>query len=214
MRTRMVLVLCAALALTIGVATATAGNGNGGNSANAKLCQKDGWMSMVGADGTTFANQDACVSYGAHGGTYGFLIPAGHTATLTDPQVGQNSFQDTNSWGYQLNFGSNVTVGGPLCCSPAAGTAMGPATTTLGPYSTAMQVRVFLHDVGIPPFVSCDYTGYNDQPVGLVLGTNPYTIGINDSEACSQTPTNNPFSVPGVFGGTLFSNFVVTLTIN
>jgi hypothetical protein len=196
--------------------TASAGNGNGGNSANAKACQKGGWMSMVGADGTTFANQGACVSYGAQGGTFattGFIIPAGHTATLTDPQVGQNSFQDTNSWGYQLNFGSNVTVGGPLCCDPDPGTAMGPATTTLGPYPTAMLVRVFLHDVGIPGFFDCDFTGYNDQPVGLVLGTNPYTIGINDSEACSQTPTD-PYSVPEVFDGTLYSNFVVTLTIN
>jgi hypothetical protein len=41
----------------------------GGNSTNAKLCQKGGWMNLVRADGTPFANQDECVSYGASGGT-------------------------------------------------------------------------------------------------------------------------------------------------
>jgi hypothetical protein len=66
---RMILACCAALALTVGVATATAGNGKGGNSANAKLCQKGGWTTLYRSDGTTFANQDECVSYGANGGT-------------------------------------------------------------------------------------------------------------------------------------------------
>ena len=54
------------VALSVGVATATAG---GGNSANAHLCQKGGWMKLQGSDGTQFANQGACVRYGAHGGT-------------------------------------------------------------------------------------------------------------------------------------------------
>jgi hypothetical protein len=54
------------VSLSVGVATATAG---GGNSANAKLCQKGGWMNVQGSDGTQFANQDECVSFGAHGGT-------------------------------------------------------------------------------------------------------------------------------------------------
>jgi hypothetical protein len=66
---RMILACCAALALTVGVATATAGNGKGGNSPNAKLCQKGGWTTLYRSDGTTFANQDECVSYGANGGT-------------------------------------------------------------------------------------------------------------------------------------------------
>ena len=69
MKLRMILACCAALALTVGVATATAGNGKGGNSANAKLCQKGGWTTLYRSDGTTFANQDECVSYGANGGT-------------------------------------------------------------------------------------------------------------------------------------------------
>src|SRR6476620_4450074 len=66
MKLRILLVCCAALALTVGVATATAG---GGNSANAQLCQKGGWTTLYRSDGTTFASQDECVSYGANGGT-------------------------------------------------------------------------------------------------------------------------------------------------
>lgn len=54
------------LALSVGVATANAG---GGNSANAKLCQKGGWMNLQGSDGTQFTSEEQCVSFGAQGGT-------------------------------------------------------------------------------------------------------------------------------------------------
>lgn len=59
-------VVVLALALSVGVATATAG---GGNSANAKLCQKNGWTGWVRSDGSAFNNETECVSYGAKGGT-------------------------------------------------------------------------------------------------------------------------------------------------
>ena len=42
---------------------------NGGNSESAKLCQKDGWRSLYTSAGTPFADQGACVSYAAQGGT-------------------------------------------------------------------------------------------------------------------------------------------------
>jgi hypothetical protein len=57
--------IVAATAAAIMVPLALAG---GGNSANAKQCQQGGWQSLVRQDGTGFANQDECVSYGAHGG--------------------------------------------------------------------------------------------------------------------------------------------------
>ena len=62
MRLRILLVCCAALALTAGVATAFADGG--GNSGAAKACQKGGWQTLVRSDGSTFYNQDDCVSYG------------------------------------------------------------------------------------------------------------------------------------------------------
>jgi hypothetical protein len=51
------------------VAAAPAGAAAGGNSDNAKLCQKEGWRTLYRGDGTTFASQGECVSYGAHGNT-------------------------------------------------------------------------------------------------------------------------------------------------
>jgi hypothetical protein len=58
------------LALVVAaVAAAPAGAAAGGNSANAKLCQKDGWKTLYRGDGSTFANQGDCVSYGAQGNT-------------------------------------------------------------------------------------------------------------------------------------------------
>ena len=60
------MVVLAGLVLGIGVATAS---GGGGNSANAKLCQKNGWKKLLRSDGTAFRNQGDCVSYAAQGGT-------------------------------------------------------------------------------------------------------------------------------------------------
>jgi hypothetical protein len=53
------------LVLASGAVTALA---EGGNSANAQLCQKNGWMNLVRSDGTAFRNQGDCVSYSAQGG--------------------------------------------------------------------------------------------------------------------------------------------------
>jgi hypothetical protein len=72
MRRTLIVVAVACLALfAVSVATAN----DSGNSANAKLCQKGSWVNFVRADGTPFANQDECVSYGAQGGT---ISPPSH----------------------------------------------------------------------------------------------------------------------------------------
>jgi hypothetical protein len=42
----------------------------GGSSDNAKLCQNGGWQTLRRLDGSLFANQGACVSYAAQGGTF------------------------------------------------------------------------------------------------------------------------------------------------
>jgi hypothetical protein len=62
---RVTLVLLATAVVCLSqAALASAG---GGNSANAKLCQKGGWQTLVRSDGSTFASEEACVSYAAHG---------------------------------------------------------------------------------------------------------------------------------------------------
>jgi len=40
----------------------------GGNTANAKLCQKDGWTKLMDSTASPFADEEACVSHAAQGG--------------------------------------------------------------------------------------------------------------------------------------------------
>jgi hypothetical protein len=72
------LVVCAAGALTFGIATASAG---GGNSANAKLCQKNGWQTLVTGTGDAFQNAGECADYAADGG---ILHPLSSAPCLND----------------------------------------------------------------------------------------------------------------------------------
>jgi hypothetical protein len=55
-------------AASVGTATAKPAPPGPGNSAAAKACQNDGWQNLVASDGATFASQDECVAYAAHGG--------------------------------------------------------------------------------------------------------------------------------------------------
>src|SRR3954452_16267026 len=103
MRMRIVLLLCALFALTVGVATATAG---GGNSATAKLCQKGGWQTLVRSDGTPFADEQACTSYGAQGGTPMPPPPPKTQAQLDCESFGEMYSSDPES--NQLGFGTVV----------------------------------------------------------------------------------------------------------
>ena len=77
---RSFIALCAVLALGIGASSASAG---GGNSANAKKCQKGGWMTLS-SSGLPFANQAACTSTAAKGGvlTTSFLRITSGPCTL------------------------------------------------------------------------------------------------------------------------------------
>jgi hypothetical protein len=57
------------LALMLGAMVTPITAERGGNSAAAKACQKGGWEDLQRTNGTSFANQGACVSYAAKGGT-------------------------------------------------------------------------------------------------------------------------------------------------
>ena len=64
------------LGLVAGIASAAPGS----NKANAKFCQKGGWEQLQRVNGTPFASQEECVSYGAQGGT---LQPIPTTVTVS-----------------------------------------------------------------------------------------------------------------------------------
>jgi hypothetical protein len=59
-----------AVAIGCGIASAANGvpGGGNGNSPTAQLCKNGGWMSLVRADQTPFADQGECVSYATQGG--------------------------------------------------------------------------------------------------------------------------------------------------
>ena len=69
-RSKTLLRLCTFGAVSAALLFAASGTAlaGGGNSANAKKCQKDGWQTLVTSTGATFAGEEECTSYAAHGG--------------------------------------------------------------------------------------------------------------------------------------------------
>jgi hypothetical protein len=80
------------------VAATPAGAATGGNSANAKLCQKGGWKALSREDGSKFANQGECVSYGAQGNT----IAPNAWKTACEQAGGTFSFSNEDVFGQAL----------------------------------------------------------------------------------------------------------------
>jgi hypothetical protein len=107
MRMRVLLVLCTTIALTVGVAAAM--GGNGGNSANAKLCYKGGWQTLARSNGSSFASQDACVSYAANGGT---LLHAAPISTYLYSSSEFHQSYDVTGTGFTANHAISFTASG------------------------------------------------------------------------------------------------------
>jgi hypothetical protein len=73
MKKRIIMTIVAAFALL--AITESAASAGGGNSEAAKLCQKGGWQNLFRSDGSAFADEGACVSYAAQGGTLSTAPP-------------------------------------------------------------------------------------------------------------------------------------------
>src|SRR5262249_6532405 len=74
------------------------------NSANAKLCQKGGWQTLLTSDGKPFASEQDCVSYAAKGGTLKTQTP--------DLSVSPGDFTGTGSLGEKDYQYINPILGG------------------------------------------------------------------------------------------------------
>jgi len=170
-RIRVVFVAAICALAWSGVSVATAVAHAGIKSSTAHSCQQGGYM---GADGTTSANVGACASLAADGGQFatGLIISAGEIATLSGASFGDfttNCPGDPLAYGYQLNLGKNVEVASGTGCTHIAG-------ATIGPFSTAKLLRIWLDD-----FAGPGYIFYSDGSHALVSGSNPWTFSIMDS---------------------------------
>jgi hypothetical protein len=106
---RRLLLLAFTLVVAVGVGSSVALAG-GGNSANAKLCQKNGWEALQTSSGGTLSSQGDCVVYAANGGP---LFAPRLTATDSGCQV----FEGFDVWtisatGFTPNSTGVVTFDG------------------------------------------------------------------------------------------------------
>src|SRR5579872_1269117 len=133
-----------------------------------------------------------------------FVIPVRVVATSSNAAFGDNTINPGNcpadqlAYGYQLSSGASVQLAAGAGCQSVSG-------TTVGPFTTLVQLRVFLNDVG------CGDTFYSDGSHALVSASNPWTwtVSIMDSDLCTSGPGVS--RVP-VAPGTGNFNATVTLT--
>jgi hypothetical protein len=115
------------------------------------------------------------------------IIPKGETATLTDAYFGSCA---SLTYGYQLNYGtlndvSDYFGGCDVIGVPAPG-------ATLGPYSTAALLRIYLRDN------HCGWLFWSDNPKhASVTGSNPYIIKISDGGGYCQAPPDVQYGPDG-----------------
>jgi hypothetical protein len=184
------LIRIALLATTLVVLSAGTASAGGGNSAAAHACQKGGYLGLVGSNGETFRNTGECVSFAAHGGTFatGIIVPAGATVTFDDPTL---SACNELSWGYTTTGSGDTTLGGKSfgCFTETE------ADTTVGPFATAVVLRVFLTD-----HTCADTTYYSDGDHAIVTPTSATSWQVDIADAggfCERQNTPVVFVPPG-----------------
>jgi len=176
------------LAASLSMLTATAALANGGNSAAAHACQQGGYLALVGEGGETFKNTGDCVSFAAHGGKFatGIIVPAGHTVTFNDPTL---SACNNLIYGY--------TTGGAIVALGSKAFGCFDVTdpdTTVGPFATAVVLRVSLEDV------TCGATYFSDGNHAHVAQLTPtsYLVDIADAGGfCERKDIPAEFTGPG-----------------
>jgi hypothetical protein len=178
--------LLAAMLVLATSATALAG---GGNSAAAHACQQGGYLGLVGSGSETFSNVGECVSFTAHGGTFatGIIVPVGATVTFDDP-----TFSACNelSWGYNLGTGDTELGSKVYGCFDQT-----DADVTVGPFATAVVLRVYLTDETCGPTT---YYSDGDHANLTQLSASSWQVDIADAGGfCERQNTPVEFTGPG-----------------
>jgi hypothetical protein len=191
----------AGVVLGLGAAAAIAG---GGNSANAQLCQKGGWMSLVRSDGTGFGNQGDCVSYGAQGGTLEHLYVFSASlsgANENPPNTSPGSGSATVMWNTATN---QMTVDVDFSGLTAGTTASHIHCCAVPPANAGVATQV-------PRF-----TGF---PVGVTFGSYTHTFDMTDPASYNpafvtanggSVATAEPVLLAGLLAGQTYLNIHTT----
>ena len=195
-----------AVAIVVLMAVSASVAGGAGNSPNAKLCQKNGWMGLYTRSGQPFSSEEACTSYGAMGGQ---LIVKAALACLHDgwKTLGPTAMQSfaseqacidfVNGGGVPVSTRADLSLAKTVSnATPNVGdtitftvtlTDLGPAT------ATGAQVTDLL-PAGLT-FVSATpsqgtYTSSGLWDVGTVNTTTPQTLQIQAQVVAANAQTN------------------------
>ena len=135
-----------------------------GNSLNAKLCQKNGWMGLLTRSGEPFSGEEACTSYGAHGGQ---LIVTAARACLDDgwKTLGQTAGQPFDSEQACVDF---VNGGGTPVAAGTADLAVAAAVSSSAPnVGDTVTFTVTVNDLGPDPATGVELS--DALPAGLAF---------------------------------------------
>lgn len=178
--------MLATMLVAVTAGTATAGDRT---SAAVHACQKGGYLALIGSGGETFANTGQCVNFAVRGGTFanGSIVPAGATVTFDDPTL---SACNNLSWGYNVGSG-DVELGSTVnrCRTTTQ------ADATVGPFSTATILRVYLTDESCGPTT---YYSDGDHAIVTPTGASSWRVDIADAGgSCGRQNTPAAFTPPG-----------------
>lgn len=214
-RVVMLIVAGAGLAMSVSSAAADLGSGQA-------LCKDGGWMVLTAADGTSFRNQGACVSYAVQGGRFGQTVR--FTSSNPSPVVAAGASYTpaaTASSGLAVaitldSSSTGCSLSGGVVSFPASGTCVIDANQGgNGAWAPAPQVQQtitiipavpasLVFDAGLVPIVPGVYdwgvslVGHGLMPGATVYVCEPEPRGCVVGAAPSYGPdANGDLNVPG-----------------
>jgi hypothetical protein len=141
----------------------------GGNSDAAHACQQGGYESLFRDDGSGFDSVGDCVEYAAHGGTFAQRV------RFSNIELGGCN---ANTFGYEAGGVQHDLLSKGYACN-AFFTTMPDQTVGV---PLGQNARVYLRDN------TCQETFFEDEPHGIVTGTNPFFVKIGDGGGFCELP--------------------------
>jgi hypothetical protein len=182
-----------------------------GNSQAAHACQGDGYLSLVGVGGETFANVGQCVRFAAQGGQFAdgtdvlegtIVIPKDFSFTLSNQVL---AACNALSYGYSLNGGAIQMLGSKAATGCVGGDTFYFDPVTIGPMAEDSVLVLHLTDQ------TCGASYDSDGDHARVVVSAPvYDVDIADGgPGCTIVNSPWPHGVLGYEG-----NLSLTVTVH